>query len=189
MAVTGEPQVSMPRQIVSCAARTIRLLATRRLHLPRTHVGREVALPDGRRYVVFRESTCDAATAGDAPVMLAVWFRLRAIPPGARVRRRLFERLCIVNTLLFAGCAGYLVKLWMVNPATSDYAGLYSWSSAEAADAYGRYITAILRPFCCRGSTGFHVSADTTLAGYLDSATECAPMTVSAGAAPARARG
>ena len=48
--------------------------------------------------------------------MLAVWFRLRAIPPGARVRRWLFERLCILNTVLFAGIDGYLVKLWMVNP-------------------------------------------------------------------------
>jgi len=84
-----------------------------------------------------------------------VWFRLRAIPPGARIRRWLFERLCILNTVLFAGFEGYLLKLWMVNPMTSDYAGLYSWESADTADRYGTYITAILRPLSQPGSVGY----------------------------------
>ena len=73
---------------------------------------------------------------------LAVWFHLRWIPPGASVRRWFFERLCILNTLLFGGFPGYLVKLWMVAPPTSDYAGLYSWASAGEAEHYVRYITA-----------------------------------------------
>jgi hypothetical protein len=124
-------------------------------------------LPDGRRYVVFRESSCDQQT-DTAPVMLAVWFRLCAIPPGARVRRWLFERLCILNTVLFAGIDGYLVKLWMVNPTTSDYAGVYSWSSADEAERYGHYITSILRPLACPTTVGHEVFPDSTLESYLD---------------------
>ena len=122
--------------------------------------------PDGRAFVVFRESTCDQPTS-ETGVMLAVWFHLRGIPRGARVRRRLFERLCLVNTLLFAGFDGYLVKLWMVNPTTSDYAGLYSWSSAEDAETYGRYITAVLRPLSLPGSVGFQVFPEWTLERYM----------------------
>ena len=86
----------------------------------------------------------------------------------ARVRRWLFERLCIVNTLLFAGFDGYLVKLWMVDPATSDYAGLYTWESAGAADRYGSYITAILRPFSRPGSVGYAVLSNPTVDDYLN---------------------
>jgi hypothetical protein len=152
-------------QAVRCAMRVVALLFGRRLHLHRQRVGATVALPDGRGYEVFRVTSCDANA--DAPVMLAVWFRLRAIPPGARVRRWLFERACIVNTMLFAGCAGYLVKLWMVDPETSDYAGLYSWRSAPEAARYGRYITGILRPWCVHDSVGFEVFEHMTLDAYL----------------------
>jgi hypothetical protein len=153
-------------QAARCAVRVVVLLFGRRLHLHRQRVGATVALPDGRRYEVFRVTSCD--TDADAPVMLAVWFRLRAIPPGARVRRWLFERACVMNTLLFAGCEGYLVKLWMVAPSTSGYAGLYSWRSASEAALYGRYITGILRPWSAHGSVGFQVFDDLTLDGYLN---------------------
>ena len=153
-------------QAAHCAVRCGRLLIGRRLHLRDSRVGSRVPLPDGRVYAVFRESTCDQPTSG-TPVMLAVWFHLRGVPPGARVRRWLFERLCIVNTLLFAGFDGYLVKLWMVNPATSDYAGLYSWASPSEAETYGRYITAILHPLSQQDSVGFRVFPEWTLEEYL----------------------
>lgn len=149
-----------------CAVRTSGLLMHRRLHLRSTRIGDSFRLPDGRRFQVFRESSCDAEAPGP-PVTLAVWFRLWAVPPGARVRRLLFERGSIVNTLLFAGFEGYLVKLWMVAPETSDFAGLYSWAGAESADRYGRYITAVLRPLSTRGSVGFQVLPDVDLESYL----------------------
>ncbi len=110
------------RDALRCSGRAVRLLVGRHLHVPNTRVGSEAVFPDGRAFVVFRESTCDVATAG-RPVTLLVWFHLRAIPPGARFRRWLFERLCILNTLRFAGFPGYLVKCWMVNPRPADYAG------------------------------------------------------------------
>jgi hypothetical protein len=86
-----------------------------------------------------------------------------------------------VNTLLFAGFEGYLLKLWMVDPATSDYAGLYSWSSANLAENYGRYITALLAPLSVPGSVGFQVLAESSLEEYLASGDVIAAQ--SAGAA------
>ena len=41
--------------------------------------------------------------------------------------------LSILNTLMFAGFPGYIVKLWMVDRTTSDYAGLYTWNGRSAA--------------------------------------------------------
>ena len=154
------------RRVAACAVRTGWLLAHHRLHLRRAHVGMIVVLPDGREYEVFRESTCDQESSEPA-AMLTVWFQLRGIPPGARLRRRLFERLSVLNTLLFAGAEGYLVKLWMVDPATSGYAGLYSWNSPVSAEDYGRYITAILRPLSRPGSTGYHIYTESALDDYL----------------------
>jgi len=157
------------RDATKCAVRVFRLLAGRRLHLRTARIGSRVSLPDGRVFVVFRESTCDGSTNG-RPVTLAVWFHLKFIPSGARVRRWLFERLCILNTVLFAGFDGYLVKLWMVDPFTSDYAGLYSWASSEEAERYGSYITAVLRPLSRPGTVGFRVLPESTLDEYLQRA-------------------
>jgi hypothetical protein len=154
-----------------CAFAVVRLLWRRRLHLQRRRVGEDVALPDGRRFVVFRESNRDpddtVSPPASPPVLLAVWFHLRGVPAGARVRRSLFERCSIVNTLLFAGFDGYLVKLWLVNPETSDYAGLYSFGSEVDARHYGRYITSVLRWVSTAHSVGFEVDPRTTLDAHL----------------------
>jgi hypothetical protein len=154
------------REAVLCAVRVIRLLLDRRLHVRGARVGARVALPDGRAYVVFRETTCDTPSRG-TPVMLAVWFHLRLIPAGARIRSWLFERVCVLNTALFAGFEGYLAKLWMVDSTRCDYAGLYSWTSASGAQRYGRYITAILRPLSSPGTVGYQVAPEWTLEEYL----------------------
>jgi len=156
---------TLARQAVRCAVHTARLLEERHLHLRRSRTGVSVSLPDGRSFMVFRESYCDTGESA-APVVLAVWFHLWSIPPGAVRRRWLFEHLCILNTVLFAGFDGFLVKLWMVDAATSDYAGLYSWASAREAERYGHYITAILGPLSTRGSVGFEIVTDSTLEDF-----------------------
>ncbi len=170
--MSGDQRATNPTTLVrsaaECAAQVVRLLLGRHLHIRRSNLGTHVSLPDRRAYTVFRTTTCDAAAPGQ-PVMLAVWFHLRAIPPGAGIRRWLFERLCILNTVLFAGFEGYQVKLWMVDPSTSDYAGLYSWTSVEAAERYARYITAVLRPLSVPGTVGFQVSPEWTLDDYVAS--------------------
>jgi hypothetical protein len=117
---------------------------------------------------VFRESICDG-DSGFGQVTLAVWFHLRGIPQGSRVRRFLFERLCLVNTILFAGFDGYRVKLWMVNPDTADYAGLYSWRSVEEAEVYARYIVGVLSPLSTSESVGYQIFPDIELEDLLTS--------------------
>jgi hypothetical protein len=163
---SGPDAVPVARRMAGCAWRVLGLLARRRLHLRHEEVGAVVPLPDGRRFVVYRHTTCDGA-GDDQLVTLAVWFHLRGVPPGARVRRYLFERESILNTALYAGFPGYRVKLWMVDPTSSDYAGIYEWNGTEAAARYGRYITAVLRPLSVRGSVGYQIVEGTNLVEYL----------------------
>jgi len=144
------------------------LLARRQLHLQHGRIGTTVAIPDGRKFVVFRESSRDS-DPGSASVTLAVWFHLRGIPGGSRIRRYFFERLCLVNTILFAGFMGFQSKLWMVDPVTSDYAGLYSWHSAEEAEPYARYIVRILSPLSSEGTVGYEILPAISFSDYLES--------------------
>ena len=149
-----------------CAVRVIGLLTKHQLRIRLGNRGARARLPDGRELTVFRETTCDGGSL-DGTVTLAVWFRLRAIPAGARLRRHLFERESILNSIIYAGFEGYRVKLWMVDPATSDYAGLYAWQGREAAASYARYIATVLRPLSDPGSVGYAI-VDASLDEYLD---------------------
>ena len=158
--------MALASDIARCAVRTCALLARGHLHLDRTHINATAVIPQARAYTIFRESRCDVAYA-EASVTLAVWFTLRFVPEGARARRWLFERESICNTLLFAGCEGYVRKLWMVDPRTSEYAGLYTWAGASSAERYGRYITSILRPLSAPGSCGHAVIDDVTVDGCI----------------------
>ena len=137
--------------------RTLRLIATGKLHRICHRAGDQVSLADGRRFVVFRATSCSASEGvadDDENMSLEVWFHLRFVPSHARVRRFLFERESILNTLLFAGFPGYMTKLWMVDPVTNDYAGLYSWSGRRNAERYATYITTLLGPLSTPGSVG-----------------------------------
>jgi hypothetical protein len=158
--------IPLPRAMATCAARVVRLLLGRHLHIRRDGKGRRARLPDGRTFVVFRETSCDESGDSDLAT-LAVWFHLRWVPAGARVRRFAFERESLLNTVLYAGFEGYRTKLWMVDPATSDYAGLYEWRDPVAAERYARYITAVLRPLSERGSVGYAIVPLTSFSHYL----------------------
>jgi hypothetical protein len=161
---------SVAREMVRCAGVVVRLIATGRLHLDHAGRGRHMRLPDGRHFVVFRDTTRDPTSNGPR-VVLAVWFHLRGVPAGARVRRYLFERESILNTVLYAGFDGYERKLWMVDPETCDYAGLYRWAGEDAARRYARYITAVLRPLSIPGSVGFTIVPDAVLDDFAEDAT------------------
>jgi hypothetical protein len=147
------PDPHVGRQMVSCALRTLARLRRRQLHLHRDRIGTVIVLPDGRPYLVFRESTCDEPSQ-EPPVTLLVWFHLKGMGPSHPRRSWLFERESILNTFLYAGCTGFERKLWLVDRTTAGYAGLYTWRGEEAAAGYARYITAVLRPLSVPGSVG-----------------------------------
>ena len=104
-------------------------------------------MSDGRTYVPFRETTVETPRPATAvPTVLQPRFRLRGVgrrPDG--LRHRLFRRCCIVTTPFFVGVGGFRSKLWMYDPATGDYAGLYDWDDPRRARAYAEGLGAVLR--------------------------------------------
>lgn len=155
------------RQALHCVGRVAGLLARRELHLHHDRIGDTVALADGRRFVIYRESSSSEPCAGE-PVTMAMWFRLRGVPPGARVRAFLFERESILNTALYAGFEGYRTKLWTVDHATNDYAGFYNWTGRREAERYARYAMRMLRPISVIGSLGCQLDDDGIVPAWLE---------------------
>lgn len=145
---------------------TLGMLVRGRIRQPRERVGSAVVFPDGTRSVVFRETRV-ANGSRRQPVVLVVEFRLRFIGPSGRVLHAAFRRLCVINTPLFAGFHGFSTKLWMVDPETSGYRGLYQWDGAEEAEVYASALAKILRPLCARGSVRWTVLPGLVLEDYL----------------------
>lgn len=150
-----------------CVGRVARLLARRELHLHHDRIGDTVALADGRRFVVYRESSSSEPCDGE-PVTMTMWFRLRWVPPGARMRAFLFERESILNTALYAGFEGYRTKLWTVDPETNDYAGFYTWRGRPDAERYAHYAMRMLRPISVVGSLGCQLDDDGVTPTWLE---------------------
>ncbi len=121
--------------LARCAVRTTRLTASGRLHQPDAAVGRLVRFADGTSARVYRETLVDRPPPR-APAVLVVAFRLRWVRHGWA--HRLFRLESLLNTVLFAGFAGFVSKLWLCHDEHGRYRGLYQWDGPDLALAYVR---------------------------------------------------
>jgi len=146
----------------------IRLLTWRTIHLHRDRLGREYNIHHGGKtnYSVFRETESRDGTP-DLLAVLVVGFRLRFIGSNP-LFHWMFQRICIISTPIWSGFHGLRTKLWMVDPESKNYLGIYEWAGDQNALAYAEWLTQILRPLSTRGSVWYEVRSNESLANYLE---------------------
>lgn len=137
--------------VARSAAETARLFAGGALDTPTGLVGRWLRSDDGSRSRVFRETAVRGRNPSD-PVVLVVRFRLRWVG-RARWAHTVFRSTCAVSTPLFAGFPGFVTTLWLADPWTEVYCGVYEWDGAESAEWYAARLTRVLGLVSVRGST------------------------------------
>lgn len=125
-----------------------RLAAAHKLRLNTSRLRKSFAVEDGN-YAIFRE-TVQLDTVGE-PVVLVVGFRLKLIR-SSRLLHWLFQGVCIITTPIWSGLPGFRVKLWLVDPDTKNYAGIYDWRGVTQAQDYLDYLLPILRFFSVGGT-------------------------------------
>jgi hypothetical protein len=141
------------RAVARCTATTAVLLARRRVHLPRTHVGMRLNFADGSSAVVYRETVVDGPRP-EEPCVLVVEFRLRAVRGWGHV---LFRWESLFNTPLFVGFPGLVSKLWLAADEHDVYRGLYEWDGAARAESYARALWRVLALVSVPGSIHYRV--------------------------------
>lgn len=134
------------------------------LRLSTERLGRSYRLCDGRSYRVFRETVRPLPDQQRA--VIEVGFTLKLIG-SARAPHWLFQRLCILTTPFWSGFDRFGTKLWMVEPQTRGYAGIYEWGGDLAAQAYLDVLLPVLRMMSVPGSVFCQLHPDTELAGFL----------------------
>jgi hypothetical protein len=141
------------KAVISCAARTARLLRRRRIHLPAAKVGTLLHFADGTSARVYRETAVDRGATAD-PCVLAVTFRLRAVRGWGHAA---FRAESLLNTPLFAGFPGLVSKLWLAADERGRYRGLYEWDGPRRAEAYARALWRVLALVSVPGSIHYIV--------------------------------
>ena len=141
------------RAVANCAARTVPLLAGRRIHLRRDHLGMRLRFADGTSAPVFRETVAGPGVAHD-PCVLVVRFRLRGVRGFGHV---IFRRESLLNTPLFVGFPGFVSKLWLGHDEHGFYRGLYEWDGPARAEHYARSLWRVLALVSVPGSIGYQV--------------------------------
>ncbi len=140
-------------------------LATRyELSLCDQRLGHSYRLIDGHGYRVFRETT--RRLDREPRCAIEVGFRLRLIG-SATLPHWLFQRACILTTPFWSGFEGFGTKLWMVDPETRSYAGIYAWASAPTARGYLDVLLPVLRAVSVSGSVFSQVHEDRAFEDFL----------------------
>ncbi len=145
-------RVAVPA-LLRCVATTAQLLARRRLHLPRGHVGMRLRFANGTSARVYRETVVDTGTV-ERPCILVVGFRLRAV---RGLGHAMFRWESLLNTPLFAGFPGLVSKLWFAHDEHGVYRGLYEWDGPDRAEHYARCLWRVLELVCVPGTIHYQV--------------------------------
>ncbi|MEZ5406629.1 MAG: hypothetical protein R2761_01305 [Acidimicrobiales bacterium] len=123
---------------------------------------------DGTSSRVYRESVCTAPRSGE-PCLLVVSFKLRLIgvnPMGHAA----FRAESLLNTPLFAGFPGFRSKLWLTDPDTGMYRGVYEWDGPAQARSYAETLCRLLRLVSVPGTLRYHVAEGVTPAEIISRA-------------------
>jgi len=139
--------------VVGSMVATVGMTLRRRIHQPRTTVGRVLRFADGTAARVYRVTAADVAAVA-APCVLVVGFRLRRVHGFGHT---LFRAESILNTPLFAGFPGFVSKLWLAHDENQLYRGVYDWDGVERAQAYVSALYRVLALVSEPGSIRFRI--------------------------------
>jgi hypothetical protein len=132
---------------------TVGMALRRRVHQPRSMLGRVLRFADGASARVYRVTTAEVA-AVDVPCVLVVGFRLRGV---RGLGHALFRAESVLNTPLFVGFPGFVSKLWLAHDQNQLYRGVYDWDGPEQAESYVRALYRVLAVVSEPGSIRFRI--------------------------------
>jgi len=141
------------------------LLAFNYLSLRKDRIGNVYNIKQADQYAVFRE-TVNKTSIKEMPVVLVVGFRLKFISSNPFLHW-LFQRICILTTPFWSGFRGFGIKLWMVDPESKNYFGIYEWLGEQNARTYVDFLTPILYFFSVKNSVWHKFYPDTKIGDYL----------------------
>lgn len=149
--------------------RSVGYLLTGRIRFPRHRLGEILELPDGGRFVCYRETMLRPTVeeARDDGVVLVFALRGADRATSETLRSVLFDPAANVATPFFAGMPGFRRKLWLAGTEEGDFLELYEWATVEDAERFVDVMHSLLDPFGFLGAATFDIVADDTVDEYV----------------------
>jgi hypothetical protein len=157
---------SVPRLVFASARQWAGLVRSGNIWRAPDRLGQDYRIDRGGTYRIFRETHGRDAVMESSGV-LVVGFRLRIIGSN-RICHWLFQRLCLLTTPFWSGFPGFRIKLWMVDPETKNYLGIYEWAGEDHARTYVETLMKILRPLSTPGSVWYERYPGQALGPFLN---------------------
>jgi len=154
---------------VTALLRSVGHLLGGRIRFPRHRLGDVLELPDGGRFVCYRETALQSTVTdkrGDGVVLV---FGLQGAegPTDATLRSVLFDPVANVATPFFAGLPGFRRKLWLAGTQDGEFLELYEWATAEDAERFVDVMRSLLEPLGFLGTATFEIVDDDTVDEYV----------------------
>jgi hypothetical protein len=157
---------SITRMALLSAKQWVKLVRTDNIGRTREHIGESYRIERYGTYRVFRE-TRGHDEGCEPSCVLVVGFQLRII--GANpLMHWLFQRVCLLTTPFWSGFLGFRIKLWMVDPVTKNYLGIYEWAGAANARNYADVLARVLRRVSTKDSVWFEISEKQEFLSFLN---------------------
>lgn len=126
--------------------------ATGRVRFPRHRLGQRISIK-GTDFEIVKEIEVSRPGAGKPGAAFTVKFHLSGMSPAAN---KIFLNLPVP---FFAGLPGFRHKLWLYDPASGDFRGLYQWQTVEEARRYaGSFAVGFMKRRSVPGSVEYEIT-------------------------------
>ncbi len=143
----------------------LKLVFADKLHRNKERLGRSYHIGEHGEYRIFRE-TISYEQLAEKKVVVLVGFRLKLLGKS-NFMHKLFQKVCILTTPFWCGFPGFYVKLWMVQPQTGNYLGIYDWAGKANAQTYVEWLIKMLKPLSLPGTVWYKIY-ETDFETYLE---------------------
>ncbi|AZH26930.1 hypothetical protein [Haloplanus aerogenes] len=149
--------------------RSIGYLLGGRIRFPQQRLGYVLELPDGDRFVLYRETTLQPAVADARDDGVVLVFHLHGADrtTSETLRSVLFDPLANVATPFFAGMPGFRRKLWLAGTQEGEFLELYEWATTDDAKRFVDVLQSLLDPLDSLGAATFEIVEDDTVDEYV----------------------
>jgi hypothetical protein len=138
-------------------------LLSGRVHFPDEYIGKVIEITDGQNFTIFRRLQVDGKIGNhNDKTVFKVKFRFKNLSLETN------KRLSIMPTPFLIGMKDFREKIWTINDKTSEFQGIYQWSSKEAAERYPQtLIFKLMTKRSAPGSVSYEIIPNTDLSEYL----------------------
>ncbi len=135
-----------------------------RVHFPEKHIGQNLTMEDGKKFLVFRRlKISDKTDIANDKAVFKVRFQFKNLKPWIN------KRLSMIPAPFLIGMKGFREKYWTFNENSDFFQGIYQWESKKFAERYpNSFIFKLMTKSSAKGTLSYEIIPNTDLSEYIE---------------------